>query len=854
MKILNLFFLAICFVFSSTQLLASSTSKIALKEAKKVIINPTSTIPKEVMFSDTQIVLENTFTSWIVTQFSLKSGTGFILLNTTSDELGYKHTRYQQTYNNILIEGTMILVHSKEGRVVSFNGNAASNISIATQATVLENVALKTALKSHPAKKYFWKDQNSKRISEDPYTPEGELKIIPLNRDLNNLRLAYKFEILSLEPLKGSFIYIDALTGNKLQEKEAMFHIDEDGTAVTKYSGTRTIKTTKNNAGNYVLREEERGGGIETRDLRVQVGQQQANGNFNSYEFEDADNYWNNVNNQMDEAATDAHWGAEMTYDYFFLEHGRNSIDGNGIKLTSYVHLNTNGQANAFWLPSKNSMFYGEGQGIALTFIDVAGHEITHGLTSHSANLEYQGESGALNESFSDIFGKSIENYSRPNNTSWEVGIDGGNALRSMQNPKSKGDPDTYKGSNWVNTSSQDDNGGVHSNSGVQNYWYYLLVEGGAGSNDNNEAFQVNGIGWEKASKVAFRNLTVYLSQYSDYNDARAYAIQSAEDLFGGCSAEVIAVTNAWHAVGVGSKYQVGNAVSSFTSITTEGCTVPFDITFENTSSNGGNSYWDFGDGVTSTEVHPTHTYNTPGVYSVELKVSGDCGADSVLKTDFITIDENIPCVLNMISGIKVFNACSGTLYDNGGPNGVYSNNEDFVFTIAPSNAANVTIEFVSFDVEAGDQGQGICNYDYVSLHDGNDVNSQELYKFCGTNLPQLNSQYTSTGGSLTIRLNSDQYENGDGFEINWSCEKLITDVENTISFDLDLFVLDRVLVMSYPKDFNGANYRILDISGKVIFKGQIKKEIDLSSISSGIYIVQLSSGNKAINKKIRIK
>ena len=123
-----------------------------------------------------------------------------------------------------------------------------------------------------------------------------------------------------------------------------------------------------------------------------------------------------------------------------------------------------------------------------------------------------------------------------------------------MSNPNSFGDPDTYKGDNWLIGSF--DNGGVHINSGVQNFWFYLLVEGGSGVNDNGDAYQVNGIGWEKAADIAYRNLTTYLVPNSQYADAREGALQSAADLFGSCSEEFIATAAAWYAVGVGLSIQ----------------------------------------------------------------------------------------------------------------------------------------------------------------------------------------------------------------------------------------------------------------------------------------------------------
>jgi len=266
------------------------------------------------------------------------------------------------------------------------------------------------------------------------------------------------------------------------------------------------------------------------------------------------------INFTSNRTAVQAHWGAEQTHKYFSQKHNRNSYNDNGGIIRSYVSYDSN-YVNAFWDGSR--MTYGDGDGVdfgPLVALDIVGHEIGHGVTEYSAGLVYSYQSGALNESFSDIFGESIEAFATGNND-WlmgdEIGAGGsGGALRSISNPNAFGQPDTYLGSNWYSGSG--DNGGVHYNSGVQNFWFYLLSTGGSGTNDNGDSYNITNIGMEKAAAVAYRNLTTYLSSNSQYDDARAGAIQSAIDLYGAGSTEEIAVTNAWYAVGVGAAYQGG--------------------------------------------------------------------------------------------------------------------------------------------------------------------------------------------------------------------------------------------------------------------------------------------------------
>jgi Zn-dependent metalloprotease len=236
-------------------------------------------------------------------------------------------------------------------------------------------------------------------------------------------------------------------------------------------------------------------------------------------------------------------------------------------------------------------MTYGDGNGGTMrifTALDVCGHEITHGVTENSAGLNYSYESGALNESFSDIFGTSIENFARPSNWNWKIGEDitsSGYGLRSMSNPNNYGNPDTYMGQYWSTGAS--DNGGVHTNSSVGNFWYYLLVNGGSGTNDISNTYSVQGLGFTVASKIAYRALTVYFTPYTDYAAARAGCVQAAKDLYGDCSNEMVQTMNAWHAVGVGQKMSATSVLPNFTAKGLNFCSVPATVTFSNTTPYG---------------------------------------------------------------------------------------------------------------------------------------------------------------------------------------------------------------------------------------------------------------------------
>ncbi|MEY4216891.1 MAG: hypothetical protein RLZZ68_1347, partial [Bacteroidota bacterium] len=461
----------------------------------------------------------------------------------------------------------------------------------------------------------------------------------------------------------------------------------------------------------------------------------------------------------------DAHWGAEMTYDYFWQIHNRNSIDGNGFALKSYMHYNTN-YNNAFW--DGQRMTYGDGNGSTftpLTAIDITGHEIAHGLTSNTSNLVYANESGALNESFSDIFGVAVESFANNNALNWIMGEDAtpnGNGIRNMANPNAFNDPDTYLGTHYY-TGSQD-NGGVHTNSGVQNFWYYLLTVGGSGTNDINALYNVAALGSLKAARIAFRNNTVYLTPNSDYSDARFYAIQSAIDLYGACSPEVMSTTNAWHAVGVGQPFSY-SVTSQFSTAFQDYCQAPALVNFTNESFNAGTFQWNFGDGGTSNQLNPSHTYQNPGLYTVTLIASGGaCGTDTLILVDYINVDPSLPCAitLNPAGLNQTQTSCSGTLFD---PGGVGANYQDLVtseITIAPIGAATVTLNFSLFDLE--------LNYDYLYIYDGPTNTSPLIGQYTGNTLPN-GGTIQSTYGAITLKFFSDTYVTNAGFVMTWACQ-----------------------------------------------------------------------------------
>jgi Zn-dependent metalloprotease len=471
------------------------------------------------------------------------------IVEVLQDEIGMTHTKYQQFYMGYPVEGAIVILHEKNGLITSINGQWVKDFNESFNASVAFEKALEAAKTEMPAKNYYWDIpemeallKRKEKNANATFYPSSHLVLASesFSNSGADYALNYKIDLYGDGKHNHKIIYVNANDASIDFSLEQCHEGAANGVAETRYSGTQNIITDSVNANEYILHDNTRGGGIHVLN---------ANNSFNfgtAVEFTDSNNYWNNANAQMNDAATDAYWGLQMTYDYFDQKHNRKSYDDNDSEVLAYVHVDNN-WFNASW----NGQFiqFGDGSSNPLTHIDVAAHELAHGVTGTSANLVYAYESGALNESFSDIFGNATEFFALGDSASWLIGTENF-TLRDMSNPKSYGNPDTYKGQFWEFGSF--DNGGVHINSGVQNYWFYLLSEGGTGTNDNGDAYAVTKIGMDTAGAIAYRNLAYYLSVNSQYNDARIGSMLSAVDLYGSCSTPVEQVLKAWYAVGIG--------------------------------------------------------------------------------------------------------------------------------------------------------------------------------------------------------------------------------------------------------------------------------------------------------------
>jgi Zn-dependent metalloprotease len=562
----------------------------SLKKAKKLV--PSKGLYKTgiIKISSNDLKLGNTV-QIINSKLGLTDEYTFVVnkLKTTVDKLGNTHKRMQQMFNGQVVEFGEIIAHYDANNILThINGGIYKINTIVNSNSKSANQSLKSALNELKILKPMWEDEANSKFAN--YSkPSGDLVIIADYSDNSIFRYAWKFDVFAAAPQNyRAIVYVDAETGEILLENAIIKHANNNGheakgvnfnisksskslfapnEAETKYSGTRAVNTLQNGT-DFTLFAQPNG---TTQIVTFDANNAPVNDASQATLITDPnnDNFWEASEfTGVAQGELDAQWGAEQVYDYWLNVHGRDSYDGNGTQLNSLVHVDNN-LANAFW--NGSYMQYGDGDGATfdiLTALDVCAHEIGHGIITSSCDLAYQRESGALNEGYADIWGAIVEHRSKgtgtnanPDNNVWIIGEDfSGSGIRSLSNPNLGNQPDTYGGTNWIdpncaNPTQANDYCGVHTNSGVINYWFYLTVAGGSGTNDLGDPFNVTGIGMTDADLIVARTVIDYLGQNSNFADARTLSIQSAVELFGECSQQVESVTNAFYAVGVGPAY-----------------------------------------------------------------------------------------------------------------------------------------------------------------------------------------------------------------------------------------------------------------------------------------------------------
>ncbi|MFJ9130884.1 M4 family metallopeptidase [Streptomyces sp. NPDC102340] len=473
-------------------------------------------------------------------QLKLADGEKLVARDVVKDADGTTHTRYERTFDGLPVLGGDLVVHTAKGGDLKGTTKARKgSITVASTDAATGTAAAKKSAKSAAG--------NSVKGA----TAGSAHKVVWAADAGKAPTLAYETVVKGTQhdgTPSELHVITDADSGKVLYKYQAI----ENGTGASEYSGSVTVGSTAASGG-YDLVDGERGG-HKTYDLK---GGTSGTGTL----FHDADDKWGDgTAADSQTAAVDAAYGAAETWDFYKESLNRSGIAGDGKAAYSRVHYG-NAYVNAFWDDSCFCMTYGDGidNKNPLTSLDVAAHEMSHGLTAATANLNYSKESGGLNEATSDIFGSAVEFYA---NNSTDVGdyligekidINGdGSPLRYMDKPSKDG----KSADAWSSSTGGLD---VHYSSGVANHFFYLLSEGSGKKTINgvdydsptSDGSTVTGIGRDKAVQIWYKALSTYMTSTTDYAAARAATIKAAGDLYGASGAEATAVAAAWKAVNV---------------------------------------------------------------------------------------------------------------------------------------------------------------------------------------------------------------------------------------------------------------------------------------------------------------
>lgn len=478
-------------------------------------------------------------------------GNGFTTVDTLVDRDGTTHVRQDRTYRGLRVVGGDRVVHSKAGRALGVSETFTGSLALSTTAAVMAGDARERAVAPRAATRGI----SGQKVRQAPELVVDATGVAP--------RLAWEVVSHGVQsdgtPSRLA-TYVDAQTGVVIRSVQQIHTAEGSGQSL--YSGPVQLQLTLSN-GTYSMKDPTRGGtwtgdaknGTDLALLCPLLGI----GCAAATVFSGPDALFGNGSTSSRESAgVDAQYGTNVTWDYFKNIHGRNGIFGDGRGSHNRVHYGSN-YVNAFWDGSK--MTYGDGDGVSygpLVSLDVAGHEMSHGVTQNSANLTYSGESGGLNESTSDIFGSLVEFHAANTNDPGdyyigeEFDLAQHDGFRRMDDPDSDG-----KSVNcWYSGVGNLD---VHYSSGVGNHFFYLLAEGSgaktigglphASTTCNNST--VTGIGRDAAGKIWYRALTVYMTSSTNYAGARVASVKAATDLYGAGSTEAARVAAAWSAVNV---------------------------------------------------------------------------------------------------------------------------------------------------------------------------------------------------------------------------------------------------------------------------------------------------------------
>lgn len=673
----------------------------------------------------------------------------FKIINSEKDEIGMQHFRTNLTSDGIPVFGAELIVHTdKKGIVNIINGNMVNDVPDKGWKKLL-------VIKEKEAEQIA-KDSLGFIPENDTFTEAPVSELYIYNHE-GIWQPVYIVNLKFVHPYAANMlVYVNAESGEIIKSQNAIMDTAATGSGVGVFGNTRPLKLDYV-SGRYYMRDTTKGALIETYDANKTP-------TIPGTLVSDTDT---NFNAASQAPAVDAHANTEIVYNYYKDNFNRNSFNNNGATMRSTVNYREYSSQpfnNAFWNGSQ--MVYGDGDGVNLgpvgSALDVVAHEFTHAVTDYTANLVYEYQPGALNESFSDVFGYLIEGQT----TDWLMGEDcytpgiAGDAFRSLQNPTLYDQPDHMDDYQNLPNTEAGDWGGVHINSGIPNKAFYIAA---TTINDNN-----------KMSAIYYRALTNYLTSNAQFIDARTALIQAATDLYGSSSAEATAIANAYTNVGIGGTSSQDTYEPNNTRTAAYG-PLTSDTTFNSyiySSTDVDYYYFD----IQNTGTITVTLGNLAGDYDLYLynSTGTQIGKSEKPSTTAESITYSATATGRYFVGIVGYNGAYSTskayalraVYPTGGGAGQwyyetmsidsphnYTNNYNGTNQYSKLGATQVAVHFSRFETENG--------YDYVYIKD---KNGATIAQYTGTK-----SAFWATvdGDKISINLVTDYSVTGYGYHID---------------------------------------------------------------------------------------
>lgn len=461
-----------------------------------------------------------------------------------SQEINHtQHLKYKQYYKGLEVIGSNYHIHAKEGNVYFSNGHLHPNITLGNMKVSLSLEEAQSIIKEKILREYALEESPFINEADDVMMTTESSKLVVVDRSYPNqsgqYKLAHYIQIEVKDPYDKRIVLVDVESGKIIHDQSIVCTFGVEGKGKTRFYGEQTFIVDSISPNQFKLHDPIRD--ITTYSART----------GDTVAYYDTDNYWDLTNENQDEVALDAHFCTSKFYDMMNDLFGWKGLNGTGLGFNPVVHANQ-GRAylNAFW--NGQNAFFGNGDchHNPLTVFSVVGHEFMHGITDYTSDLIYANESGGINESMSDIFGKSLEYFYDNERFTWELGPEFANSqysssFRSMVTPNKYEDPAYYRGEFW------DFNNAVHTNSGVFNHWFYLMVDGKNGINEKGISYDVRPMPIEEVLQVVFLTQRAYLTPSSTYPELHLLTLEAVKELYGEASPMMNSVTEAWKAVGL---------------------------------------------------------------------------------------------------------------------------------------------------------------------------------------------------------------------------------------------------------------------------------------------------------------